>query len=62
MHLMVDDHAGNGGGDGSVVKVDVHPAQPGELAATHPGGSDQQPQRIQAVVTDMVEECAQLLG
>jgi hypothetical protein len=45
-----------------VVEVDVDPAQPGELAAAHPGGGDQQPQGIQAVVTDMIEERAQLLG
>jgi hypothetical protein len=35
--LMVDDHTGNGGGDGGVVEVDVDPAQPGELAAAHAG-------------------------
>ena len=54
MHLVVDDHAGNGGGDGGVVEVDVDPAQPGELAAAHAGGGDQQPQGVQAVVADMV--------
>ena len=59
---MVDDHAGNGGGDGGVVEVDVDPAQPGQLAAAHAGGGDQQPQGVQTVVTDMVEEGAQLLG
>jgi hypothetical protein len=60
--LVVDDHPGNGGGDGGVVEVDVDPAQPSQLAAAHAGGGDQQPQRIQAVVADMVEECAQFLG
>jgi hypothetical protein len=56
--LVVDDHAGDGGGDGGVVEVDVDPAQPGEFAAAHAGGGDQQPQRVQAVVTNVVEESA----
>ena len=62
MHLVVDDHAGNGGRDGGVVEVDVNPAEPGELAAAHAGRGDQQPQGVQTVVPDMVEERAQLLG
>ena len=60
--LVVDDHPGNGGGDGGVVEVDVDPAQPSQFAAAHAGRGDQQPQRIEAVVTDMLEKCAQLLG
>jgi hypothetical protein len=43
MDLVVDDDAGNGGGDGGVVKVDVDPAEPGQFAAAHAGGGDQQP-------------------
>jgi len=62
MHPVVDDHAGNGGGDGRMVEVDIDPPQPGQFAAAHAGGGDQQPQGVQAVVTDMVEERAQLLG
>jgi hypothetical protein len=46
MDLVVDDHAGNGGGDGGVVEVDVDPAQPGQFAATHAGGGDQQPEGV----------------
>jgi hypothetical protein len=45
-----------------VVEVDVDPAQPGQLAAAHASGGDQQPQGVQAVVADMVEERAQFLG
>jgi hypothetical protein len=45
-----------------VVEVNIDPAQPGELAAAHAGGGDQQPQGVQAVVADMVEERAQFLG
>jgi hypothetical protein len=37
-----------------MVEVDVDPTQPGELASAHAGGGDQQPQRVQAVVTDML--------
>ena len=62
MDLVVDDHPGNQRGDGRVVEVDVDPAQPGQLAAAHAGGGDQQPQGVQAVVTDVIEEGAQLLG
>jgi hypothetical protein len=52
VHLVVDDHARNGGGDGGVVEVDVDPPQLGELAAAHAGGGDQQPQGVQQEVAE----------
>jgi hypothetical protein len=39
--LVVDDHPGGGWRDGGVVEVDVDLAQPGELAAAHPGRGHQ---------------------
>jgi len=60
--LVVDDHAGNGGGHRGVAEVNVDPAESGELAAAHAGGGDQQPRGVQAVVADVVEERAQPLG
>jgi hypothetical protein len=62
MDLVVDDDAGDGGGDGGVVEVDVDPAQPGEFAAAHAGGGGQQPPGVQAVLADVSRKGAQLLG
>jgi hypothetical protein len=52
--LVVVDHPRNQRRDGRMVEVDVDPTQPGELASAHAGRGDQQPQRVQAVVTDML--------
>src|SRR4029453_14201581 len=53
--LVVDDPAGGGGGEGGGGGGAGDPAQPGQLAAAHASGGDQQPQGVQAVVADMVE-------
>jgi len=42
-----------------MVEVDIDPAQPGQFAAAHPGGGHQQPQRVEPVITDVLEEAAQ---
>jgi hypothetical protein len=60
MDLVINNHPGNERGDGGMVEVDVDPAQPGELAAAHASGGDQQPQGVQAVASDVLEEAAQL--
>jgi hypothetical protein len=62
VHAMVDDHPGDQRRDGGMVEVDVDPAQPGELAAAHAGRGDQQPQRVQPVVEEVLQESAQLLA
>jgi hypothetical protein len=58
MDLVINNHPGNERGDGGVAEVDVDPAQPGELAAAHARGGDQQPQGVQAVTSDVLEEAA----
>jgi hypothetical protein len=62
VHHIVDHHAGPPGGEPSGVEVDVDPAQPGQFGAPHPGGGDQQPQRVQAIVASVGQEAAELLG
>jgi hypothetical protein len=60
--LVVDDDTGPAGRGAAGVQVDVGPAQPGDLAAPHAGGGEQQPGRVQLVSADVGEEGAELLG
>jgi hypothetical protein len=60
MHGVVGDHARLTDGHAGSVQVDVGPAQPEQLAATHAGGRGQQPRRVLAVAFDVGEEGAEL--
>jgi hypothetical protein len=62
MHDVVDRHPGPSRGEASGVQVDIDPAQPGQFGTSHPGGGDQQPQRIQAILARVRQQGPQLLG
>jgi hypothetical protein len=59
--LVADGHARLGDLDLSSPEVDVSPAQPGHLTATHPGRGEQHPRGEQPVGAYMGKERAELL-
>jgi hypothetical protein len=61
MDHVVDHHPGPPWGEPSGVQVDVDPAEPGEFGTPHPGGGNQQPQGVQAIVASVGEESPRAL-
>ena len=62
MHLVGDPRARASDADRGCLEVDIDPAEPEQLRPSHPCERRQAEQRVESVVSDMVEEPSQLVG
>lgn len=61
-NLVTDDNQGAMDSDSTCVEVDVFPTQSCDLTATHPGGRRKEKEREEAIILDVGQEGAELIG